>query len=144
VGSGSLESALNKRLLDTELDASVQMLAPMPRPELRSLLDRSSCLVLPSRSEGLGRIVIEAMARSRPVVASRVGGIVELVVDGRSGRLVAPEDPAALAAALIDVLCDRAGAEEMGNESRRQAVARDPLREYEAGIERMANWIRSS
>ena len=144
VGSGSLESALNKRLFDTELDESVQMLAPMPRPELRSLLDRSSCLVLPSRSEGLARIVLETMARGRPVVATRVGGLVELVVDGRNGRLVAAEDPTALAAALVDVLRDRTGAEKMGTESRRQAVARDPLREYEAGIERMADWIRAS
>ena len=90
----------------------------------------------PDRARGNGA--------GRPVVASRVGGIVELVVDGRNGRLVAAEDPTALAEALVDVLSDRTRAEAMGTESRRRAVARDPLREYEAGIERMADWIRAS
>jgi glycosyltransferase involved in cell wall biosynthesis len=143
VGTGNLEQAIRDRLLDAELEQSVRMLAPMLRPDLRSLLDCSSCLVLPSRSEGLGRIVIEAMARARPVVASRVGGIVELVVDGRTGRLVAPEDPRALAQALIELLSERDRAEAMGVEARRRAVARDPSREYEAGIEHMADWIRA-
>ncbi|HTD50953.1 MAG TPA: glycosyltransferase, partial [Acidimicrobiia bacterium] len=143
VGAGNLEPVIRARLLDVELEPSVRMLAPMPRPDLRSLLDCSSCLVLPSRSEGLGRIVIEAMARGRPVVASRVGGIVELVVDGRTGRLVAPEDPRALAEALIEMLNARTTAEAMGAEARRRAVVRDPLREYETGIEHMAEWIRA-
>jgi glycosyltransferase involved in cell wall biosynthesis len=142
VGSGSLEEALRDRLVDGELKESVRMLAPMPRSDLRRLMDSSSCLVVPSRSEGLGRIALEAMARGRPVVASRVGGLVELVTDGRNGRLVTAQDPSALAGALVTVLSDRGRAQALGIESRERAVARDPLREYEAGIERMADWIR--
>jgi glycosyltransferase involved in cell wall biosynthesis len=144
VGSGSLEQALNNRLLGGEFKASVRMLAPMLRPDLRCLMDSSSLLVVPSRSEGLGRIALEAMARGRPVVASRVGGLAELVADGRNGRLVAPEDPSALAEALVELLSDRTRAQTMGTDSRRRAVARDPLREYEGGIARMAEWIRAS
>jgi glycosyltransferase involved in cell wall biosynthesis len=143
VGTGSLLAELRERIGSEELAQSVRMLPPMPRPELRCLMDASSCLVLPSRSEGLGRIVVEAMARARPVVASRVGGIVELVEDGTTGRLVAPDDASSLAAALVEVLSDPARAQAMGKEARRRAAARDPLREYEAGIERMAAWIRA-
>src|SRR5262249_35476725 len=58
--------------------------------------DESTCLVLPSRSEGMGRGVVEAFCRGRPVVGSRVGGIPDLVEDGANGLLVDPEDVAAL------------------------------------------------
>ena len=57
-------------------------------------------MALPSLHEGLGVAALEAMAAARPVVASRVGGLAEVVVDGESGLLVPPGDPAALAAAL--------------------------------------------
>ena len=144
VGAGSLEQTLEDRLVEDRLEQSVQMLAPMPRAELRRLLDASSCLVLPSRSEGLARIVVEAMARGRSVVATRVGGIDELVLDGCNGRLVPSEDSTALAGALVDVLGNRTRAQAMGAESRQRAVERDALGEYEAGIERMAEWIRAS
>ena len=60
--------------------------------------------MLPSRSEGMGRVIVEAFCRARPVVASRVGGIPDLVVDGRNGLLVEPGDTGALAAALVRVL----------------------------------------
>jgi glycosyltransferase involved in cell wall biosynthesis len=141
VGSGSLEAALRTRVAQEGLGDSVQLVAPVKRPELRTLMDRATCLVLPSRSEGLGRIIVEAMGRGRPVVASRVGGIVELVEDGRTGRLVEPQDACSLAHALVEVLGDADLASRMGQEARRRALARDPLREYESGITRLATWI---
>jgi glycosyltransferase involved in cell wall biosynthesis len=144
VGAGSLGRGLHDRIVAEELEQSVRMLAPMPRSELRCLVDASSCLVLPSRSEGLARIVLEAMARGRAIVASRVGGIDELVDDGVNGRLVPAGNAGALTDALVDVMRDRDRAQTMGAESRERAAARDPLREYEAGIERMAAWIRAS
>ena len=70
-------------------------------------LDDATVLVLPSRSEGLPRIVIEAFCRGRAVIGTRAGGIPDIVEDGVSGLLVPPEDPAALADALLRVLSDR-------------------------------------
>ena len=85
----------------------------MPNAEIPGLFDASTALVLPSRSEGLGRVVIEALCRGRPVVATRVGGIVDLVRDGENGLLVPPQDPQALAEALRRVLSDAAVAERL-------------------------------
>ena len=78
------------------------------------LADDSSALVLPSRSEGMGRVVVEAFCRGRAVVASRVGGIPDLVQDGKNGLLVEPGDLDALADALIRILTDRELAERLG------------------------------
>jgi glycosyltransferase involved in cell wall biosynthesis len=143
VGAGRLYHDVRKRVHDTELVSSVRILAPMPRPELRRLLDASSCLVLPSRSEGLPRIVLEGMARGRPVVATKVGGFEELVEDGSNGRLVAPEDAPGLARALVAVLGDPAASAAMGAVSRSRAIDRNPAHEYEAGICRLAEWIEA-
>lgn len=63
-------------------------------------------VAMPSRREAFGRVTLEAMAAGRPLVASRVGGLVDAVVDGETGMLVPPEDPPALAAALDRVLGD--------------------------------------
>jgi glycosyltransferase involved in cell wall biosynthesis len=75
--------------------------------EVAQALDEASLLVLPSRSEGLPRIVIEAFCRGRPVVGAAAGGIPDIVEDGVSGLVVPPEDPAALADGLVRCLADR-------------------------------------
>jgi glycosyltransferase involved in cell wall biosynthesis len=74
--------------------------------EVARALDDASLLVLPSRSEGLPRIVIEAFCRGRAVVAARAGGIPDIVEHGVSGLIVPPEDPGALADAVIRCLED--------------------------------------
>jgi glycosyltransferase involved in cell wall biosynthesis len=71
-------------------------------------------LVLPSRFEGLGRVVIEAFARGRGVVATGAGGILDLVEDGREGLLVDVDDVDGLAEALVRALSDRGLAERLG------------------------------
>jgi glycosyltransferase involved in cell wall biosynthesis len=80
-------------------------------------LDESSLLVLPSRSEGMGRVVIEAFLRGRPVIGSAVGGIRDLVVDGENGLLVEPQ-PEAIAEALVRVLGDRDELERLASGAR--------------------------
>jgi glycosyltransferase involved in cell wall biosynthesis len=78
------------------------------REDVPAILSASDLFVLPSQSEASPNVVLEAMAAALPVVASRVGGIPELVDDGVTGHLVPPGNPDALATALLDLL-DHAG-----------------------------------
>jgi glycosyltransferase involved in cell wall biosynthesis len=77
------------------------------RRDVAGVYAAADALVLPSLSEGLPNAALEAMAYGRPVVASAVGGVPEVVLDGVTGRLVPAGDPAALARALAGVLSDR-------------------------------------
>lgn len=94
------------------------------RSDLPRLLVACDLVVLPSRAEGLPTVLIEAAAAGRPVVASRVGGVPEVVEDGTTGDLVAPGDPAGLAAAVAALLRDRARADRYGTAARRLAARR--------------------
>lgn len=78
----------------------------VPHDELLGLYARASVVACPSHREGFGVVCAEAMAHGRPVVASAVGGLLDLVVDGQTGLLVPPRDPAALRAALERLLAD--------------------------------------
>ncbi len=75
--------------------------------------------VLPSHFEGMGRVLLEAMAMEKPVVASRVGGIPDLVQHGINGLLVTPGDVEGLAEALMKALNDKGLAEKMGKAGRK-------------------------
>lgn len=86
----------------------------LPASEVAAALDEAWLLVLPSRSEGMGRVLVEAFCRGRAVVATRAGAIPDLVGDGRSGLLVDVGDAPALADALVSVLSDRTLAERLG------------------------------
>ena len=77
-------------------------------PDGAAVMRHLDVLVAPSRQEPFGTVLAEAMAAGTPVVATRVGGLAEVVVDGVTGRLVTPGDPAELAAAVLEVLADRA------------------------------------
>jgi glycosyltransferase involved in cell wall biosynthesis len=109
VGRGTLRPVVEQLL--RELPAQTGWDERLTQPEVAQALDESTVLVLPSRSEGMGRVLVEAFCRGRPVVASRVGGIPDLVDGGRNGILVEPGDTRALAEALVAVLTDRALAE---------------------------------
>ena len=97
--------------------------------------------VLPSLSEGMGLSIMEAMAAGLPVVATEVGGVPELVVDGRTGLLVPPKDPDALAEAILECIREKGRAEEMGRRGRERVRAPFPLsrmiREHEALYEEL-------
>jgi len=84
-------------------------------------LQRACVYVQPSRREAFGLATLEAMHAGLPVVASSVGGLTELVVDGVTGRLVAPGDPAALAAAITGFLNDSDSCRTFGEAGRRRA-----------------------
>jgi glycosyltransferase involved in cell wall biosynthesis len=105
VGDGTLTDVAER--LVAELPDHTSWDRHLATEEVASALDQSTVLVLPSRSEGLGRVVVEAFCRGRPVLASRVGGIPDLVEDGANGLLVEAEDDDALADALVRVLSER-------------------------------------
>ncbi len=111
-GDGPERGALEARARRHGLGERVAFLGR--RDDVGDLLEACDAFVLPSRREGLGVAGLEAMARARPVVASAVGGLAEIVRDGETGKLVAPEDPVALAAALEALLADPALARRLG------------------------------
>ncbi|MFE9445526.1 glycogen synthase [Streptomyces sp. NPDC006602] len=96
----------------------------LPRPEVIQLLTHAAVFVCPSVYEPLGIVNLEAMACGTPVVASRVGGIPEVVDDGKTGVLVPVDDDfeTGLARALDSVLGDPAAARDMGEAGRQRAV----------------------
>jgi len=113
VGSGTLRPVVEQLVRDLPRQASWN--ERLSQEEISAVLDESTLLVLPSRSEGMGRVIVEAFCRARPVVASRVGGIPDLVQDGVNGLLVEPGDTGALADALVRVLTDRGLAERLAS-----------------------------
>lgn len=94
----------------------------VPPAELSRLYARSAVVVCPSHREGFGVACLEAMAHGRPVVASAVGGLLDLVVDGETGIRVPPGDVGALRAALERLLGDRDLRRRMGEAGRRRAA----------------------
>jgi glycosyltransferase involved in cell wall biosynthesis len=99
-GEGTLRGALERRTAELGLSGKVRFLGQVET--LGPLLMAADLVVLPSRWEGLPLTLLEAMARARPVVASAVGGVPEVIEDGVHGRLVPPGDATALAAALAE------------------------------------------
>lgn len=96
VGSGDLEH-LRSELRPPE---AVTLLGPVSRDRVPGVLRACDLYLQPSRKEGLGISIIEAMAAGRPVIATRVGGIPEAVEHGKTGLLIPPDDPEALAQAI--------------------------------------------
>ena len=104
VGEGSLAGELAARAQALPGAAARRILFTGRRDDVSALIAELDVAVLPSLREAQGISLLEAMARGRPVVASAVGGIPEVVTDGRDGLLVPRADPAALASALIRLL----------------------------------------
>jgi len=112
--SGSL-----RRLIESlGLEEKVELLGFVE--DIPSFLRGINVFAFASRSEGFGQVVIEAMAAGKPVVASRIAPLTEIVVDGETGFLVPPDDPEAFAEAISQVLADREKAYKMGNQGQRR------------------------
>jgi glycosyltransferase involved in cell wall biosynthesis len=90
------------------------------RTDIPKILAQLDILVLPSLQEPFGKIVIEAMAMEKPVVASKVGGVPEIVVDGKTGLLIPPGDSDAIRQALESLISDQETRKEMGVEGRKR------------------------
>jgi glycosyltransferase involved in cell wall biosynthesis len=111
VGDGR-ETDLVSRLV-ADLPGQTNWTRRLPPEEVAQALDEATVLLLPSFSEGLPRVAMEAFARGRPVIGARAGGIPDIVDDGVNGVLVDPHDPGSIAGALVRVLSDRELAERL-------------------------------
>ncbi len=121
-GDGEHRAALERKAAG--LGLAVTFLGTRDGSRVRALLAGAAALVVPSIYEGMPLVVLEAMERGVPVVASAVSGIPEVVVDGETGWLVPPEDPEALAGALEEVLTDPPEARRRGEAGRRRIEER--------------------
>ena len=104
LGEGELRSALERQVKDLHLERVVRM--PGFREEVLSLMKSADLFVTSSVTEGLGSAVLDAMAMGLAVVGTSAGGIPEAVVDGQTGLLVPPSEPAPLAQAIVRLLKD--------------------------------------
>jgi len=117
-GSGPQRETLEKQVKNLNLSSNFHFLGV--RRDIPELLNIIDIFVLPSLFEGLPNVILEAMASSKPVVASAVGGIPEAVQHQVTGLLVPPKDPDALADAILKMLADREWATNMGKEGRKR------------------------
>ena len=104
------------------LPENLSFTGSIPHSRLPELYQEADVLVNPSLSETFGITLVEAMAAEVPVVATRVGGMVEIVEEGRTGLLTESADPEALAAALTRLLDDQALRLQMGRAGRERVV----------------------
>jgi len=112
VGDGQLRQALKRQIDQAHLRSNVALLGY--RSDASAILNAADLFVLPSLAEPFGLVLLEAMSLAKPVIATRVGGPIEIVDDGRTGALVPPRQPAAMASTIIDLLHDPQRMKAMG------------------------------
>jgi glycosyltransferase involved in cell wall biosynthesis len=113
LGEGELRETLERQIREHHLEKHV--LLPGFRPDVLGCIKGFDLFVMSSVTEGLGTSLLDAMACSRAIVATRAGGIPEVVEDGVNGCLVPPRDHAALAQAIVRLLKDDAARKRMGD-----------------------------
>ena len=116
VGKGDLQGALEAQAFQMGVSEKVKFLGW--RDDVEEIMPIMDLFVLPSLNEGMGRVLVEAMAAGRPIVASDVGGIPDLVTHEKTGLLVPPGNWQALAGAILQVLMDTEKARRMGEKGR--------------------------
>jgi glycosyltransferase involved in cell wall biosynthesis len=135
VGDGPLLGELKD--LAAELGISPHVVFLGTRHDIPECLAVLDLFVLPSLNEGMGRALLEAMAVGCPVVATRVGGIPDIVADGTTGLLVPPRDDRALAEAILTLLWDPSRRAAYGEAARRHVDGRFDVETMVRNIERL-------
>lgn len=139
VGDGPDEEMLKKKVTAQGLDSHVSFF-PFTR-EPRFVYEAMDILVLSSTSkEGLPNVILEASSMELPVVSTRLAGVPEAVIEGETGRMVAPGDAAGLAAAISAIGADRGVCRDMGRAGRELMLERfDKRRQFDAFLEFFAS-----
>ena len=135
VGDGSERETLQHRCEALGLKDHVSFAGFQKEPG--PFMDVMDVFVLASINEGMGRVILEAMARGKPVIATRVGGVPEIVEEGQTGLLVPAADAAALADAMLKMAGDRGSLEHMGRRARASVNSRFGLDKMVKDIERL-------
>jgi glycosyltransferase involved in cell wall biosynthesis len=125
-GDGPLRSSLERTASELGLDGRIRFIGAYDNDDVPDILQDVSVVTVPSITEALGIVALEAMACGKPVVASAVGGLPEIVRDGETGLLVSPKDPAALAEAIARLLDDSDLRRELGWTGREFACQQTP------------------
>jgi glycosyltransferase involved in cell wall biosynthesis len=116
VGDGTMRERASRLVAD--LPAQTEWSKRLTAEDVSAAMDASWLVALPSRSEGLPRVALEAACRGRAIVGGDRAGIPDVVKDGVNGALVDPDDVGSLATALVRILSDRSYAERLGAAAR--------------------------
>ncbi|MDI6787412.1 MAG: glycosyltransferase family 4 protein [Planctomycetota bacterium] len=122
VGSGPLQEELEAQVLKAGVEEYVRFVGLRPYDEIPKWMNACDVFCLPSLQEGFGVVLIEAGACGRPVVATRVGGIPEIVIDGETGLLVEPRSSEQLAEALERLISNQELCYQMGQNGRQRVL----------------------
>jgi glycosyltransferase involved in cell wall biosynthesis len=134
-GRGPLEPALKSFARELGIEDAVRFLGFVS--PIQQAVEEAAIVVVPSLGEGFGMVALEAMERARPVIASAVGGLPEIVVHGETGLVVEAGDAEALADAIVDLAGDLRRAAAMGRAGRERAQREFPPERSAARIEEL-------
>jgi colanic acid/amylovoran biosynthesis glycosyltransferase len=127
IGEGPLEEQLQRQIEEFTLASEIGLLGPKTQDEIAKHLANGTVFVLPSVRDALGgmdnlpTVIMEAMASGLPVISTPIGGIPEMIVENKTGFLVSPGNPDALARAIEGVIVDLPLARQLGEEGRKRA-----------------------
>jgi len=122
IGEGSYGGELVKKVQILDLNDGVDFLGPKTHNEVRDYLQASDIFVLPSLAEGISVALLEAMACGLPCIATKIGGNVDLIDDGKDGILVEPASSEELASAILRLLEDEKFSKNIGNRVRKKII----------------------
>jgi glycosyltransferase involved in cell wall biosynthesis len=122
IGTGEMEGQLRRRVACEGLEANVDMVGSISHLDLVEYYARAKVVAVPSRSEGLPHVALEAAIMGKPVVATNVGGLPEAVANNESGLLVSADDPSDFARAILSLLQDTRLSTKLGEQAKTRAL----------------------
>ena len=122
IGGGPLKSRLSGLIRSFHLEKNVFLIGPVKREEIAKYLAKACIFLFPSIREGIPKSVLEAMSAGKPVIASDIPGIKEVIKEGDNGILVPPKNPRMLAKAILTLLEDRSLRKKLGWNARKTVL----------------------